>query len=95
MGATTSVIGKRIYPSHGDAVRIVPLHVPDAVRTPTAEAAAALAGPPQLSYRNGPLIASVEDFTLFWGSAWQSAQAALAANINQFFDFILTGPLVD
>jgi len=31
---------KKIYPAHGDAIRIVPLHVPDTVRTPTAEAAA-------------------------------------------------------
>jgi len=31
---------QEIYPAHGDAIRIVPLHVPDTVRTPTAEAAA-------------------------------------------------------
>ena len=31
---------KKIYPAHGDATRIVPLHVPDTVHTPTAEAAA-------------------------------------------------------
>ncbi len=37
---------KKIYAAHGDSIRIVPLHVPDAVRTPTAEAAAA--APPQL-----------------------------------------------
>ena len=31
---------KKIYPAHGDAIRIVPLHVPDTVPTPTAEATA-------------------------------------------------------
>ncbi len=63
---------KKIYPAHGDAIRIVPLHVPDTVRTPTAEAAAATL-PPQLTYRGGPLIAAVEVFTIFWGPAWQKA----------------------
>jgi hypothetical protein len=32
---------KIIYPAHGDAIRIVPLHVPETARTPTTEAAAA------------------------------------------------------
>ena len=33
---------KKIYPAHGDAIRIVPLHhVPETVLTPTAQAAAA------------------------------------------------------
>lgn len=95
MGTSTAGAGKRIYPSHGDAIRVVPLHLPDAVRTPTAEAAAAPAAPPQLTYRNGPLIASPEVFTFFWGPAWQSTQAALAAKVNQFFDDILTSALID
>jgi hypothetical protein len=87
---------RRIYPAHGDPVRIVPLHVPDAVRAPTAEAATAAAAPPQLTYRNGPLIVAPEVFTIFWGSAWQQgAPSALAARLNQFFDDILAGPLID
>ena len=32
---------KKIYPAHGDAIRIMPLHVPETVLTPIAEAAAA------------------------------------------------------
>jgi hypothetical protein len=92
MATTASGTGKRIYPSRGDAIRVVPLHVPDAATTPTAEAAEVPAAPPQLSYRNGPLIAPVEVLTLLWGSAWQSAQAALAAEVNQCFDLILTSP---
>jgi hypothetical protein len=89
--------GKRIYPVHGDPIRIVPLHVPDDVYKPTAEAAAAgPAAPPQLTYRNGPLIAKPEVFPIFWGSAWQKApQSALATQLNQFFDFILTSQLIE
>ena len=87
---------KRIYPNHADPIRIVPLHVVDTVGTPTADALAA--GPPaapHLTYRNGPLLAAVEVFTIFWGAAWQGAQKALSGQLNQFFDFILTSPLID
>jgi len=87
---------KKIYPAHGDAIRIVPLHLPDTVRQPTAEAAAAgPAAAPLLTYRNGPLLTAVEVFTIFWGVAWQQApQSALLGQINEFFDFILTSPLI-
>src|SRR6202030_1777637 len=34
-------------------------------------------------------------FTVFWGAAWNGAQAALAKKVNDFFDAILTSPLVD
>jgi hypothetical protein len=47
-----------------------------------------------LTYRHGPLISSVEVFTIFWGSAWQAAQSNLAAQINHFFDFVVTSQLV-
>jgi hypothetical protein len=86
---------KRIYSAHGDPIRIVPLHLPDAALTPTAEAAAAPVVAPQLTYRNGPLLAQVEVFTIFWGPAWQGAQNALAIQLNQFFDFVLASPLID
>ena len=52
---------KRIYSQHGDAIRIVPLHLPDAIKTPTADAVpAAAASPPQLTYRNGPVLTAVQ-----------------------------------
>jgi hypothetical protein len=87
---------KRIVPAHGDAVRIVPLHVSQEAATPTAEVAPlAPAAAPQLTYRNGPLLASAEVFTIFWGAAWQAAQAALATEMNQFFDYILASALID
>jgi hypothetical protein len=89
---------KKIYSAHGDEIRIVPLFVADTVSQPTVEAAAAAApaSPPHLTYRNGPLLTAVEVFTIFWGQAWHQGQpSALATQINQFFDFILTSPLID
>jgi hypothetical protein len=77
-----------ILPAHGDAIRVVPLHQPDN------EIAAAT--PPHLTYRNGPLISSVEVFTVFWGSVWQQgAQLDMADKVNQFFNYILTSSLLD
>ena len=55
-----------------------------------------LAATPHLTYHGGALLTSVEVFTVFWGTAWQkSAEAAVAAHVNQFFDYILTSPLLD
>lgn len=87
---------KRIHDAHPDPIRIVPLHVAGDAGTPTADAlAAAPAAAPHLTCRNGPLLSSVEVFTMFWGAAWQGAQSALVTQINQFFDFILTSELID
>src|ERR1700688_1194401 len=88
--ATRPQILRQILPAHSDSIRIVPLH-------PGAGAeAAAPAAAPQLTYRNGPLMAAVEVFTVFWGAAWNSApQNAMMQEVNQFFDFILTSPLID
>jgi len=87
---------KRIHDTHADPIRIVPLHVAGDAGTPTADALAAVpAVTPHLTYRNGPLLSSVEVFTMFWGATWQAAQSSLATQINQFFDFILTSPLID
>lgn len=74
---------------HGrpDPIRIVPLHLP-------AELMAARVTPPLLTYRGGPLLTSVQVFTMFWGSAWQAAQAPLVKTINQFFDDILVSSLI-
>ena len=79
-----------------DVIRIVPLHgVGDAGRPSPEAAAAAPAAAPKLTYRGGPLLANVEVFTIFWGSAWQGAQSVLATKVNQFFDYVLTSPLID
>jgi hypothetical protein len=77
-----------------DAVRIVPLCMPDELGvvgavTPTASL-------PQLTYHSGPLLAQVEVFTVFWGRAWTTVtKKAMASQINSFFDTILVSPLID
>jgi hypothetical protein len=77
-----------------DVIRIVPLRTVD--ERPTAEATAAgPAAAPNLTYRNGPLIANVEVFTIFWGAAWNGPQSALLTTVNQFFDFVLSSALID
>jgi hypothetical protein len=69
-------------------IRVVPLHGPEAERV------AAVA--PQLTYRGGPLLTSVEVFTVFWGAEWnQSPQSVVMKNMNLFFDYILTSELMD
>jgi hypothetical protein len=74
--------------SPNDAIRIVPLHKP--------QAQAAAPAAPKLTYRNGPLITSVEVFTIFWGSSWQKQPTTgVLAQMNQFFDFVLTSSLMD
>jgi hypothetical protein len=68
-------------------LRIVPLH--PYVRDTAAPT-------PQLTYRGGPLLTSVEVFTIFWGNAWQDpANATLIPQINSFFDDILASALID
>jgi hypothetical protein len=70
-------------------IRIVPLH-------PGPALGAALATPPKLTYRQGPLLTAVHVFTIFWGSAWQQPpQSDLLTRINAFFDFILASELMD
>jgi hypothetical protein len=81
--------GKTSHHSPNDAIRIVPLHKAGA-QAPAPTVA------PKLVYRNGPLITSAEIFTIFWGSSWQQEPAAsILAQMNQFFDFILTSSLMD
>jgi len=68
-------------------VRIVPLHTAPLLTAATT---------PELTYRNGPLLTNVEVFTVFWGAAWQDAtNSAVAKQMNEFFDFILTSKLID
>jgi hypothetical protein len=70
-------------------IRIVPLH-------PGKAKAAAPQTPPQLTYRNGPLLTSVQVFTVFWGAEWNNApQSATLPKLNEFFDFILSSQLLD
>ncbi len=68
-------------------IRIVPLHPGPAVGV--------RATPAQLTYRGGRLLAAVNVFTIFWGSAWKGADAPLVSQVNDFFRYILTSPLLD
>ena len=68
-------------------IKIVPLHPGAAVGV--------RATPAQLTYRGGLLLAAVNVFTAFWGTAWKGADAPLVTQINDFFRFILTSPLID
>jgi len=82
-----SQVTSEATPKHKLPLRIVPLypHVRDAAATA-----------PHLSYRNGPLLTTVEVFAIFWGKAWQSGtNGALSDQLNSFFDFILASSLMD
>ena len=80
---------KTSYHPPKDAIRIVPLHKPEAQAFAPAAAA-------KLVYRNGPLITSIEIFTIFWGSDWQrEPSAGILTLMNQFFDFVVTSSLMD
>jgi len=58
--------------------------------------AAAPAVKPHLTYRGGPLLAAAEVFLFFWGDTWQlSPQYQLIQQLNDFFVFVLTSPLID
>jgi hypothetical protein len=37
----------------------------------------------------------VEVFTIFWGAAWKAAEASLVGQMNQFFQYVVTSPLMD
>jgi len=68
-------------------IRIVPLLRAAALAQPAA---------PRLVYNGGPLLTSVEVFTIYWGSWWQAADGAtLSGELNAFFDYVLTSPLID
>ncbi len=67
-------------------IQIVPLR--DALEAPAQN--------PKLTYRGGRLLTSVRVFTFFWGAAWQQdPQSGLLAQLNGFFDYVLTSPLMD
>jgi hypothetical protein len=87
----------KVHWGDSDAIRVVPLYRPRPSRQPLVNAVPDLtAAPPKLSYRNGPMLTAVEVFTFFWGSAWQQASnVAIAGEVNQFFDFILSSALID
>ena len=70
-------------------IRIVPLGPPVGAMVPAPAAA-------QLTYRGGPLIQNIKVVCVFWGSTWQNSPASdTAAQIAEFFQYIVTSPLID
>lgn len=95
----------------GEHVRIVPLHYPKPSVSidelgrlrgegPDADlfdgqphVAAATA---HLTYNNGPLLTSVQVFTIFWGTKWGGPSGGtIMQRMNKFFQAILVSPLLD
>jgi hypothetical protein len=71
-----------------DAIRIVPLRLEG---EPPAPAAA-----PELTYRGGPLLTSVEVVAVHWGAEWRDEPlASLGRRLDGFLDFVLASELMD
>jgi hypothetical protein len=50
----------------------------------------------KLVYHGGPLLTSVEIFTIFWGEQWLGAVGQLLPDkLNEFFKFIVESKLID
>jgi len=74
-------------------IRIVPLHRPSELFVPGRPAKAPAA---QLTYRGGPLLTSVQVFSVFWGAAWQDpAQQSLVQGLNAFLQFVVSSAYLD
>jgi hypothetical protein len=77
-----------------DPIRVVPLRGDFGAIAPAPGVAPSPA--PSLTYRGGPLLTAVEIFAFFWGDGWQAQpQAGLMRQIVQFFDYVVTSPLID
>jgi len=71
-------------------IRVVPIRLDATLEAPEPGPA------PDLTYRGGSLLASVQVFTFFWGDGWQAEpQAGLMQQIMQFFDYVVKSPLID
>lgn len=49
----------------------------------------------KLTYHGGHLLTAVEVYTIFWGSDWEKEHSDLIKGVNDFFDYIVTSPLID
>jgi hypothetical protein len=80
-------------PAQGRPIRVVPMRGGGPlIGAPRAEAPPT----PRLTYRDGPLLTSVEVVTVFWGPAWnQTASQATAQSLNEFFQFVVSSPYLD
>jgi len=93
-------------------VRVVPLHHPKPAWSIDELAQARQGGADQdlfdgqphaaptgahLTYQGGPLIQSVQIFTIFWGKLWGTTPSSqqMMDNLNKFFTAIVASPLID
>ena len=81
----------RTVRSTGDAIRIVPVAAPSELFEHVAGVPAT--PPPNLTYRGGPLLAKVQIYNLYIGSAW--AAGPLAEGLDAFFGFVVKSQLID
>src|ERR1700693_2979356 len=73
-----------------DPIRVVPIRVDGRLVAPEPSPA------PSLTYRVGPLLTAAQILTFFWGDGWQAQpQAEVVPQIIQFFDYVVTSPLID
>ena len=87
------MVTRLAVPARTDPVRIVPLHLPDALGV--AGAVAPIGPATQLTYHGGHLLPAVEVSTIFWGRTWSAGRMkVLAGQLNAFLDAILDGPLI-
>jgi len=87
-GKVTLMKRRKNVENHRDPIRIVPLHGGEVNGAATPAA--------RLTYRKGPLIRSVQVFTIFWGPEWKKPDLSqLAGRIDGFFDAILTSAVID
>ena len=87
-------VSRRGVERSSDAIRIVPIAAPRELFPHVANVPAA--PPPSLTYRGGPLLAAVQVFCLYIGSAWSSGELeTLAGKIDAFFGSILESALID
>jgi hypothetical protein len=62
----------------------------------SATGAAPNGGAANLVDNGGPVLSSVEVVPIYWGAAWNGApNAQIAAQLDGFFDFIVTSSLID
>src|SRR5206468_8205016 len=81
-GKVTLMKRRKNVENHRDPIRIVPLHGGEVNGAATPAA--------RLTYRKGPLIRSVEVFTIFWGPGCKKTDLSeIDGSMAVFFDAIL------
>jgi hypothetical protein len=84
---------RQVSRPQGRPIRIVPLRGEDRA-VPSLRLQALPSA--NLTYRNGPLLTSVEIVSVFWGSDWNdAANRQLMQGLNSFFRWVVTSPYID